>query len=257
MRHGFTSLKVSNSGTFEVHVDTDTGRIRSRNEDSVDAWLATGAGRALAVVADGVGGHPGGDVASRTALDSIMTEARSGPPARRQADWLERVLLAANRNIRLSQGTNAELARMATTVVAMLAAGSSVTIAHLGDSRAYRLRNARLIQLTTDHTVAQAMLAEGTYRPEDLVRSPYHHVLTAGLGLEDRPRPAIARHRSKPGDLYLLCSDGLSNAASADTIRRILDTEQPLAHMAEALIAAANTAGGPDNITVALLRRLT
>ncbi len=252
-----TNLQGGNSGTFEVHVGTDTGRARSRNEDSVDTWLAADAGRALAVVADGVGGHPGGDVASRAALDCIMAEARSGPPARRQAEWLEHVVLAANRNIRVAQGTNADLARMATTVVAMLAAGSSVTIAHLGDSRAYRLRNARLSQLTTDHTVAQAMLAEGTYRPEDLARSPYHHVLTAGLGLEDRPRPAVARHRSKSGDLYLLCSDGLSNAVSAETIRQILDTDRPLAHMAQALIAAANAAGGPDNITVALLRRLT
>ncbi|MCC5812241.1 MAG: serine/threonine-protein phosphatase [Ectothiorhodospiraceae bacterium] len=241
---------------FEACVCTDIGRVRTRNEDCGDVWLGSSASRALAMVADGMGGHPGGDHASRSALDRTALAADAGLPGRRPVEWLRQMVLDANRAVRSEQIRTPSHARMATTMVALLATGSSVAVAHLGDSRAYRLRDTRLTQLTTDHTVAQAMLDEGTYRPEDLARSPYRHVLTAGLGLEDEPEPVVARHRSLPGDLYLLCSDGLSNAIPDGEIAEILRDQATLATTATSLIAAANAAGGPDNITVALVRRL-
>jgi PPM family protein phosphatase len=245
-----------NPPCFEGCMRTDQGLVRSRNQDSGGIYQDVSRSSILAVVADGVGGHPGGDIASQLALRSMMEAAQAGVPARRLAGWLASAARSANRQLRREQSRSAEFARMATTLVALAGRGSTVAIAHLGDSRAYRLRGLRLTLLTTDHTVAQAMLEEGTYSSGDLARSPYRHVLTACLGLKDDSRPATAQLRSAPDDLYLLCSDGLSSALTDEGIRRILLSGAPLPVMAEALIAAANDAGGTDNITVALVRRL-
>ncbi|MEX0729736.1 MAG: protein phosphatase 2C domain-containing protein [Aquisalimonadaceae bacterium] len=234
---------------------TDKGLSRARNEDSVGLHITPGADAALAVVADGVGGNPGGDIASKLAVEHLLAAAGAGLPQRRLDNWLRQAVLAANHGVRRQQGRNDAHAGMATTIIAMLARGNRIAVAHLGDSRAYRLRGGRLTALTVDHTVAQAMFEEGTYSREDLARSPYQHVLTRGLGLMDTPDCPSLLHVSEVGDQYLLCSDGLNKVLPERDIQRILTRQCSPQEHARALVTEANAAGGPDNITVALLQR--
>ncbi len=235
---------------YVVHGRTDRGRSREVNEDSLgQRALPDGM---IAVVADGVGGQPGGAFASRLAvariLDSDALTAAAAPAERLAAACAE-----ANAALREAQQTHAGYEDMATTVVALLAQAEQAAILHAGDSRCYRWRGGVLTLLTRDHTVAEQMVEDGPIPAAAAGRTPYQHILTRALGLDDSFEHTLIDSRLAPGDVYLLCSDGLSKPLADSELAAVL-AEQTDAAAVEALIEAANDAGGPDNISVILIR---
>jgi len=245
---------------------SDIGRVRTRNEDSL-ALLPSGG---IAIVADGMGGHPSGDVASRIAADQTaeMLEERlgSGPPvqglsAGMRATMLESVM-SAHQAIRKACAQDEELEGMGTTLTAMALDldRKEYVLGHVGDSRAYCLRAGALVQLTQDDTWVQARVDAKELTPEQARRHPFGHILTQCVGLEDPPVPHVQDGTAVVGDVYLLCSDGLVGMLEDEDIERILREQlgvapdlEVLEVAAQALVAAANEAGGHDNITVALV----
>ena len=247
---------------------SDIGRVRRRNEDS----LALIPGLGVAIVADGMGGHPGGDVASRIAaetaarlLESALVRAESNGVHDRRAllrTAMEHSVLSAHAEIRKEGAAQPELEGMGTTLTAMILDRDTGTfvIGHVGDSRAYRLRAGELTQLTRDDTWIQQQIERGDIPPENAKRSPYAHLLTQCLGLEETPTPQVLEGGAEPGDAFLLCSDGLvgmlDDAAMASLLSEALehDRSADATTAVRALLDAANDAGGHDNITAALIR---
>jgi protein phosphatase len=251
--------------TFSVTGSSDIGRIRRRNEDAIALIPELG----IAVVADGMGGHPGGDVASRIAADStaaalreaVTTRDGSTPFDATLLPLVEQAVVSAHERIRERGTEEPGLDGMGTTLTAMALDGPSGTfvIGHVGDSRAYRLRAGVLTQLTRDDTWVQQQIDSGRMPPSAARSSPYAHLLTQCLGLEDAPTPQVLSGIAESGDAYLLCTDGLVGMLEDDAMSALL-AEQLSANGAggdgaiDALLAAANEAGGHDNITAALVR---
>lgn len=237
-----------------IYGETHVGKVRPNNEDSLDFRLHGNGRLAFGVVADGVGGENGGEVASRLAVEEAMAvfDSRVAETDPAQA-WTD-ALRAANHRVVQQQAANDNLARMATTIVACSLDGDRVVLAHLGDSRAYRYRGGDLIQLTRDHTVAEDMHDKGMDM-EAGMEAYYGNIITAGIGMKAEVEPVLLEEACLPGDWYLLCSDGLSSYVSDATIQSCLDGGSPQ-RMTQALIDAALDAGGRDNITVILLGNL-
>lgn len=230
---------------------TDTGLVRENNEDNFALAPESG----LAVLADGMGGHAAGEVASRLAVDILMQRlpAHLGELPAPQA--LLQAFAEANSAVFTAATHDPACAGMGTTAVTALFAPTTVHLAHVGDSRAYRLRAGRLECLTEDHTVAQQWVARGALSPDTARHSPYRHVLTLALGTEATVQPTLREEATQPADLYLLCSDGLTDMLADAAIEHLLiEHQRDLARAAERLIEAANAAGGADNITVVLAR---
>lgn len=234
---------------------TDVGCSRSRNEDCFGIREDAG----LALVCDGMGGHAGGDVASRAAADAIIevvVAARGGAVglhdavsvARSAVQTANQRLLDLNRERGLPEGRG-----MGTTVVGLFRVGSGDRLVafHAGDSRLYRLRDGELRQLTRDHSLYQHWLDQGGRGP-----APQRNIILRAVGTTANLDPEVSVHTVLPGDFYLLCSDGLTSMLPDDGIAGILAavSEQGLDATAERLVAAANERGGFDNITVVLAR---
>lgn len=222
---------------------TDIGRRRRVNEDSALA------GPSLLAVADGMGGHPHGDVASAAAI-TVLTEAPlagdlDGDPAAALAAAVAR---AAARLEELAAG-DPELRGMGTTLTAMAWDGAGFAVAHIGDSRAYLLRGGDLFQITRDHTMVQTLVDEGRLTPDQAANHPHGSTLLRALLPGGDQRPDLFRQDAAPGDRYLLCSDGLSGFVPAGAIRDALAGAARPADAVARLIALADAAGGPDNIT--------
>jgi len=233
---------------YRWHGATDVGRARHENQDAV-LPEGPGAGPAgVVAVADGLGGHPGGDIASRCAIDAVA-DAPSG------SDGPTLVGLAHDRimaRIVPTLDSRPELIAMATTLtLAILSPDGVVEIAHAGDSRAYILTPSGLDQVTEDHTHGMDRVVAGEISEEEARTSDDWHILSNWLGFESY-RVATHRLRMEPGDRLLLCTDGLSNMLLDDQIAELLAVGGP-ERAAEALIAAANEAGGADNITVVVV----
>lgn len=233
---------------------TDVGRVRTRNEDALFQQPLRG----VAAVADGMGGHAAGDVASRIAVDVLDDRTRElGPdPARALADAIR----AAHDAILKAARADAELHGMGTTLTVLrVHPGEGCTIAHVGDSRAYRLRDGALEQLTRDQTWVQEQVEAGAISSENARNHPFSSILTGALGVEDQELEIqVLEPECRPGDTFLLCSDGLIAGLSDDRLLAILqEHSDDLDSAARALVDAANEAGGPDNITVALVRAET
>jgi PPM family protein phosphatase len=229
----------------DQYAGTDTGRQRRANEDSLLARSP------LFVVADGMGGAQAGEVASRIAVESFRhgLDDASQPEAA-----LATLALAANSRIHELSHSNAEHAGMGTTLTAVYVGDREVAIAHVGDSRAYCLRDGELLRLTDDHSLVDELLRQGRLTPEEAVEHPQRSVITRALGPEGTVEVDTRSFRARPGDVYLLCSDGLTTMLSEEEIADALRSHPRLRDAGEALIAAANEAGGRDNITVVLLR---
>lgn len=235
---------------FRIYSATDPGLLRGINEDSIGhRCLPDGI---IAVIADGVGGNPGGAFASRLAVDEILQAAAHSAERPLEAQLVD-ACSAANQAVRRAQREHSGYEEMATTVIALLASDRTAVILHAGDSRCYLWREGNLTPLTRDHTVAEQMVDDGTIGPADVNRTPYQHILTRGLGLNDSFQHTTASHQIAAGDTYLLCSDGLSKPLGDGELAAVLQSV-PLDEAADALIAAANQAGGPDNISVILVR---
>ncbi len=224
---------------------TDTGLQRRANEDSLLVRSP------LFVVADGMGGAQAGEVASSVAVDTFRAGLEDGEdPERSLVDQVER----ANSRINELSHSNAEHAGMGTTITTVYVGEENVVIAHVGDSRAYCMRDGELLRLTDDHSLVDELIRQGKLTPEEAEEHPQRSVITRALGPEASVEVDVRSFRGRPGDVYLLCSDGLTTMVGEAELLRLLALHERLADAGEALIAAANSAGGKDNITVVLLR---
>ena len=232
------ALKVADST-----LRTDVGRQRDANEDAAVEV------EPLFMLADGMGGAKAGEVASQTAARVFEAGAGGdGTPEQR----LTRLVQEANRRIYEMAQADESKRGMGTTLTAALVEGDGVTVAHVGDSRGYRMRNGELEQITHDHSLVAELERTGQISPEDAVDHPSKSVITRALGPEPDVEVDAHTHRGRPGDLYLLASDGLSDMISDDEIAAILRGTASLDDAADSLVRAANQSGGRDNITVVL-----
>lgn len=223
---------------------TDTGRRRRRNED---AFLCE---PPLFAVADGMGGAQAGEVASRLAAESLREQELGDLSALEQAVELIR---EANRRVYTYSSENASARGMGTTMTVALVEGSIVTIGHVGDSRAYLLRDDQLTQLTQDHSLVAELVRSGRLSPKEAESHPRRSVITRALGTDSDVEVDVFSLRGQDGDLFLLCSDGLTSMVSDEEIASLLVVARgDLGDAGKKLIAAANLAGGEDNITVVL-----
>ncbi|WP_010549452.1 PP2C family protein-serine/threonine phosphatase [Brachybacterium paraconglomeratum] len=222
---------------------SDVGLVRSNNQDSAYA------GSHLLVVADGMGGHAGGDVASSVAIGRLAS-LDSETPASDIVATLEESVLEANQEILRRARDEPQLRGLGTTITALLRAEGKFALAHIGDSRAYLLRDEETVQITKDHTFVQRLLDEGRLTEDEAERHPQRSVLMRVLGDVDAdPELDLSLRAAHVGDRWLLCSDGLSGLVSLDTIDATLkDIEDP-GECADALVQLALKGGGPDNIT--------
>ncbi len=224
---------------------TDTGLQRRANEDSVLVRSP------LFVVADGMGGAQAGEVASRLAVDTFKGGLSDGSDP--EASLLAQVEQA---NARINELSHASIehAGMGTTITAVYLGEREVVVAHVGDSRAYCLREGELSRLTDDHSLVDELIRQGKLTPEEAEEHPQRSVITRALGPEASVEVDVRTFRARPGDVYLVCSDGLTTMLAEEDLLGVLVSNPVLRDAGEQLIAAANAAGGKDNITVVLLR---
>jgi serine/threonine protein phosphatase PrpC len=225
---------------------TDVGRMRKNNEDS---YLSQ---QPVAAVADGMGGHSAGEVASAIAIEELAALRDRGPWENETAatDDLKQAILRANRRIREMAAGDRKLNGMGTTLVALLEDGDLVHLANVGDSRGYLLRQGELSQVTVDHSLVQELVDDGRLSPEDAERHPQRSVITRALGIDPEVEFDLFTYKLQVGDRLLLCSDGLSDVVEPAQIRNVLLRVRDPQQAARRLVAVANEQGGPDNITV-------
>lgn len=222
---------------------SDVGLVRSNNQDSAYA------GPHLLVVADGMGGHAGGDVASSLAIGELapLDDESHGADA---LDHLSEAVLAAHNELLLRVDEEPALAGMGTTVTAVLRTGNRLALAHIGDSRAYLLREGALVQITKDHTFVQTLVDEGRITTDEAEHHPQRSVLMRVLSdMIENAEPDLSMREARIGDRYLLCSDGLSGVVSLDTLQDTLAELTDPATTCETLVQLALRAGAPDNVT--------
>ncbi len=229
----------------EQYSGSDTGRQRRANEDSLMVRSP------LFVIADGMGGAQAGEVASHVAVESFQSGL---PDSSHPEHALAALAQEANARIHELSHTNAEHAGMGTTLTAIYVGEEEIAIAHVGDSRAYCLRNGELLRLTDDHSLVDELLRQGRLTPAEAIEHPQRSVITRALGIEGTVEVDTRVFRGLAGDVYLLCSDGLTTMIDESLIVEVLISHTALREAGEALIAAANEAGGRDNITVVLVR---
>jgi PPM family protein phosphatase len=234
-------MRISDTAGF-----TDPGRKRRRNEDSfvIDPPLFA--------VADGMGGAQAGEVASRLAAAAFREfhEVDDLDPEER----LAAIIQEANRRIYERAAGDAQVSGMGTTITAALVGGDALVIGHVGDSRAYRLRSGRFEQLTDDHSLVADLVRSGRLTPEEADAHPQRSVITRALGTDREVDVDTFVVPVEAGDLFLLCSDGLTTMIEDDEIRGLLSAARDLEQAGKGLVKAANKAGGEDNITVVLFR---
>jgi protein phosphatase len=243
---------------------TDVGRKRKGNEDSV----FVNPEQSLFVVADGMGGHAAGEVASRVAVEAI-NEFVCLTSGDEDITWpfgldenvsfdgnrLKSAIQYANRKVLEATRERKEYLGMATTVVAVLVDGESANLAHVGDSRVYLVRGGALTQLTSDHSWVNEQLESGILSPEQARSHPLRNVVTRALGGKPGLSVDLQEHKAQPGDVLLLCSDGLTTMVpDADILRVVGEAQGDIEVAARSLVDEANGRGGEDNITVLLIR---
>lgn len=240
---------------YEICTNTDSGLVRGSNEDTVAIDEQTG----LCILADGMGGYNAGEVASGMACAFIMPEmsrwlSQAGLYANskevRRA--MEICVQNANHSIFNAASTNPQYKGMGTTLVVGVFQSGRLMLGHIGDSRCYRLRKGVFQQITKDHSLLQEQIDVGLVTPEQALTATNKNLVTRALGVEDSVLLDVTEHRVELGDIYLMCSDGLSDMVRDESIADIMRSSIPLAQKAAQLIAAANACGGWDNISVVL-----
>ena len=240
---------------------TDTGRVREHNEDTIASDVDVG----LLVLADGMGGYNAGEVASGIAVKTITNLVREGL-AREDLGSIDRstgltrpsivlrdAITRANKIIYQTARSQAECEGMGTTVVAALFYDNRVSIAHVGDSRLYRQRGSEIAQVTMDHSLLQELVDRGFYSPEEAQRAANKNYVTRALGVEPQVEVEVQEHPVDKGDVFILCSDGLSDMVEDEDIRLTISTfGANLDTVAKQLIQLANENGGRDNVSVVL-----
>jgi protein phosphatase len=247
-------------GRFRSAARTDVGMRREHNED----WFLVNESLGLYVVCDGMGGHAGGETASRVACESIereMKAARDRDPAGaadlgRLADMLQKAVQGACASVYQTSLTDPDLQGMGTTLVALLVDADHAVVAHVGDSRAYHVRDGEVTQLTEDHSLVNEQVRAGLMSKEEARYSRLKNIITRSVGFEEYVAVDVAPLDTRPGDAFVLCSDGLSNLVDADEIGGVvLHSGSPEETCAE-LVDLANDRGGDDNVTVVVIERV-
>ncbi|KAF3998563.1 Stp1/IreP family PP2C-type Ser/Thr phosphatase [Glaciimonas immobilis] len=251
---------MSSTLRFEFYAKTDVGRVRPENEDAV----AISESLQLAILADGMGGYNAGEVASNIAVTTIMDAVQqllleneySHPddqPAVRRLCLMQAVR-KANTAIIESARQQPEYRGMGTTVVLAWFQEDCVSIAHVGDSRAYLIRNGEMRQLTRDHSVVQEQITAGLLKPEQAAIATNRNIITRAVGVAQQLKVDIDEHAIQAGDLFILCSDGLTDRLSSAQILVIINfADRDIATASDRLVEAANDNGGQDNISVILI----
>ena len=234
---------------------TDVGLQRKNNEDACVVVEDAG----LCVVADGMGGHLGGEIASNIAIDTVSeafkNRPRNGQDERKDGELLTKCVKNANKEIYRRGNADAALKNMGTTIVAVVLSGDYVVTANVGDSRIYRMRDSKLEQITEDHSWVGELRKKNLISEEDARSHPLKNIITRALGMEPTVEVDVKWEKAKSGDVYLLCSDGLTDLVpDAEIHDRLLNGGDTLGAIAKSLIEIANAAGGTDNITVGLCR---
>ena len=242
---------------YEIFAQTDQGLVRKNNEDAVAFDPKTG----LCLLADGMGGYNAGEVASgmavaflSQALTAWLSQAGNPASGRELRRTLEACVNQANHSILSAAWSNPDYAGMGTTLVAGVFIENRLVLGHIGDSRCYRLRSSVLQQITKDHSLLQEQVDAGLLTAEQALTSPHRNLITRALGVEDAVSVEINEHRVEPGDLYLMCSDGLSDMVLDPVIEAILKATGTLRQKAAVLIREANDSGGRDNVSVLLVQ---
>jgi len=249
-----------------AHVElTDTGRVRDHNEDAIGSIHEIG----LWVLADGMGGYNAGEVASGIAVKTILdlvreacqredrAEIEAGTGYMRQTIVLRDAVLRANKIINQTAQSQPQCEGMGTTLVACLFFDNKISIAHVGDSRLYRMRNNRFEQITMDHSLLQELVDRGFYSQEEAQRSTNRNYVTRALGVEASVEVEIQEVVAEKDDFYMLCSDGLPDMVEDEDIHLTISTfSDNIATIGEQLIRLSNDNGGRDNISVILVRVL-
>ncbi len=240
---------------YEFCTQTHAGLLRGNNEDAVAFDVLSG----VAVLADGMGGYNAGEVASNMATAFIQTELgrwlldaglqANGKEVRRAMDIC---VHNANLAVFTAANTHEEYVGMGTTLVVGVFQDSRLVVGHIGDSRCYRFRNNTLEQITKDHSLLQEQLDAGVITPAQAAVSTNKNLVTRALGIEDAVLLEVHEHTVEEGDVYLMCSDGLSDMVDDVPIARIMESDASLEQKARQLISIANAHGGRDNITVLL-----
>jgi serine/threonine protein phosphatase PrpC len=235
---------------------TDIGRVRLVNEDRAAIQHELN-GLSLAIVADGMGGHQAGDVASQMAIEKIQEELqaiRSDMPVEACKDKLREAIERANAAIFEFAAERENYHGMGTTVVAVIASQELLIIGHIGDSRAFKIDSESIVQLTEDHTLVNELVKNGQITQEEASNHPRRNWLLRALGTEPTVEVDIYEYEWKHGDTILLCTDGLSSLVEPGIIGKLVQSETNLDSAAQLLIRQALDAGGDDNVTVILLK---
>jgi len=255
---------MSLKGKLQFTGLSDTGRVRSHNEDAIGTDMDTG----LVVLADGMGGYKAGEVASALAVQTVTEEvARNLRNARKQKDnesgyaaetiLLRDAVIKANHVIHQTAKSQPQCEGMGTTIVACLFYDNRVSIAHVGDSRLYRLRHDRFEQVTLDHSLLQELVSRGFYTPEEARKSLNKNLVTRALGIEPTVQVDVQEDVVLNGEVHLLCSDGLSDMVEDEDIHLTISTFSANLEMAaQQLVRMANDNGGRDNVSVVLTKAL-
>jgi serine/threonine protein phosphatase PrpC len=236
---------------LNVGFRTDPGAAQKTNEDSLHVDEKLG----LFIVADGLGGHNAGEIASHMAVQEIAASLRKGLKSKKNlAEAIQEAVAEANRAIFFTAASYPGWNEMGTTVVMALFHGKSVFISHIGDSRAYMVKNFAIKQLTQDHTFVAEWIREGSITPEKARTHKARHGLTMAIGIEEDIEPEITELAWNGEGALLLCSDGLTEALEDSEILDIVSTAATPQEACDALVKTANENGGPDNISVILIR---
>ncbi len=229
---------------------SDRGRKRPTNEDAFGYSVESG----VFIVCDGMGGAAAGEVASSLAVDEMMRVLTDRSQEASLSSLIEPAVSAANQVIYSRAQSNTKLNGMGTTLVALVAEESRIHVLNVGDSRCYRFRAGNLEQITQDHSLVDEQVRLGRMSTAEAVRSPLRNVITRALGTQSRVTPDVFDLGAKPGDLFLLCTDGLTREVSDAEIGAILSASRTLDELCGDLVSAAIKAGGSDNITCLLVR---
>jgi serine/threonine protein phosphatase PrpC len=231
---------------------SDRGRKRPSNEDAYGFSVEAG----VYLVCDGMGGAAAGEIASTIAVDEFLRLLTHRNPENGVAlpDAAQNAICAANEAIYSRAQRNHRLSGMGTTLVALAAREQHVWVLNIGDSRCYRFRRGQLEQLTHDHSLVEEQVRLGRMTPREALHSPLKNVITRALGTQSQVTPDIFEFEAEPGDLFLLCSDGLTRELPDSTIQTLLADDLTLEALSARLVEAAKKAGGHDNITCLLVR---
>jgi protein phosphatase len=249
-------VTTSASARLNVGCRTDVGAVRSRNEDAVLAEPAASTDARvhgwLGIVADGLGGHRRGDLASQLTVQTTREVFYGRSRDKHPADRLRSAVERANEVVLRTGEESAATAEMASTITAAVIHGAKLTVAHVGDSRGYLIRNSRLRQITHDHTLVDELVRTGELTPEQALRHPNRNVITRALGTRPTVQVDLFEEDLRDDDVVVLCSDGLYRVVDESEIARALVAEPQAA--AESLVALANRRGAPDNVSVIIVR---